>query len=107
MGSYHKTQRQQQSNLLTLKTVPSAAVHQLHLEMQMHHRALQAAFQQTLLAPKKKKNKKPTENAQANVIYSLKGKEKQNSNKIKKTQQQQTRNHHHQKIRTEDTDFFL
>lgn len=54
-----------------------------------------------------KKKKKPTENAQANVIYSLKGKEKQNSNKIKKTQQQQTRNHHHQKIRTEDTDFFL
>lgn len=38
----------------------------------------------------KKKIKKPTENAQANVIYSLKGKEKQNSNKIKKTQQQQT-----------------
>lgn len=76
MGSYHKTQRQQQSNLLTLKTVSSAAVHQLHLETQMHHRAWQAAFQQTVRAPKKKN---PTENARANVIYSLKEKEKQNN----------------------------
>lgn len=79
MRSYHKAQRQQQSNLLRLKTNPSAAVHQLHLEMQTHHRALQAAFQQTVLTPPKKIQQKMHKQ-----IYIPKEEEKQNNSKKRK-----------------------